>query len=193
MVEVKCRLERDRNMYVWVIIVCPFCGKKADHWHAGGPLDDDPRKELFSRVSHCFNSEWRPNELYLLVDGDKAATTLFVKEVQTWLKRKQDRRKPTRDGEKLDTAIDANQLARRNLTADAYRLALGRRYNRTKKAHGGDRKSKAQSEPLNTAEAIAEEHGVSRETVKRAGKFAEEVDADPELQQAVRPILARNL
>jgi hypothetical protein len=32
--------------------------------------------------------------------------------------------------------IDKNQLGRRNLTADAFTLLLGRRYNRAKKAHG---------------------------------------------------------
>jgi hypothetical protein len=73
--------------------------------------------------------------------------------------------------------MDANQLGRRNLTPDAFRLALGRRYNRSKKKHGGDRKSeesKDQSEPLiSTAAKLATTYGVSEATVKRAGKFAE--------------------
>ncbi len=58
---------------------------------------------------------------------------------------------------------------------------LGRLYNRVKKAHGGDRKSSAQTEPLKTAERLAAEHGVSPATVKRAAKFAEQVDANPVL------------
>ena len=50
-------------------------------------------------------------------------------------------------------------------------MLLGRRYNRAKKAHGGDRKSEEsrdQCEPLKTAEKLAAEHGVSPATVKRA-------------------------
>jgi len=53
---------------------------------------------------------------------------------------------------------------------------VGQEYELEHKLHGGDRrsktfeeKSKAQNEPLkSTAEKIAEEHGVSRETVKRS-------------------------
>ena len=57
---------------------------------------------------------------------------------------------------------------------------LGRRYNRAKKAIRGDRKSeesKAQIDPLKTAEKLAAEHGVSPATVKRAGQYAEAVAA----------------
>ena len=75
--------------------------------------------------------------------------------------------------------MDANQLGRRNLSSDAFKMSLGRLYNRTKKARGGDyasEKAIAQNEPkLNTAANLAAEHLVSENTVKRAGKFAEEV------------------
>lgn len=86
--------------------------------------------------------------------------------------------------------MDAHQLGRRNLTPDAFRLLLGRRYNRLKQSHGGDRKSgksKGQFDTLigDAAEKIAKEHGVSDRTVKRAGKFAERVEADPDLKAAV--------
>ena len=100
------------------------------------------------------------------------------------------------DREAVMDWMDANQLGRRNLSPDAFRLALGRRYNRTKKtkaeagAIGGV--SKVQSEPcLNTATTLAKQHSVGRSTVKRAGKFAEEVAAKPELQAAInerRPV-----
>ena len=91
--------------------------------------------------------------------------------------------------------IDANQIARRNLTPDAFRLALGRRYNRMKKAvpnpHGIGGKSGKIVEgqfdtQQSTAARLASEHGTSEATVKRAGKFAEEVAADPDLQNAIR-------
>ena len=88
--------------------------------------------------------------------------------------------------------IDKNQLGRRNLTKEDFTLIIGRRYNRMKKSKGGDKKSdeaksKCQNDPLiSTAEVIAEEHGVSAPTVKRAGKFAdavEHVESMPEAEE----------
>lgn len=82
--------------------------------------------------------------------------------------------------------MDANQLGRRNLTPDNFRWILGRRYNRTKKAasDGGKGTPKAtvdQNDPRSTtATKLAKEHGVGEATVKRAGKFAEEVESTPE-------------
>jgi DNA modification methylase len=82
--------------------------------------------------------------------------------------------------------MDANQLGRRNLSPDAFRLALGRRYNRTKKADGQRGPKKLdQNEPASTAEVLSKQHSVSAATVKRAGKFAEEVEKTPELQKAI--------
>lgn len=94
--------------------------------------------------------------------------------------------------------IDANQLGRRNLTVDAFKLLLGRRYNRAKKAQndGGKGTPKAtedQNDPrLSTAAKIAQQHGTSEATVKRAAKFAEEVERTPELKTAIeqgKPVL----
>ena len=98
------------------------------------------------------------------------------------------------DRQAAEDWMDANQLGRRNLSPDAFKWILGRRYNRTKKAHGGDRKSKDQIDPLkeNTAAKLAKEHAVSEATVKRAAKFAEEVEKVPEIKQAVeqgKPVL----
>jgi hypothetical protein len=103
---------------------------------------------------------------------------------------------PTREAA-LDW-MDCHQLGRRNLTPDARQLLLGRRYNRLKKApnDGGAGTPKAtvdQNEPRFTAAKVAKEHGVSEATVKRAAKFAQEVEADPELQAAIetgKPIAA---
>ena len=85
---------------------------------------------------------------------------------------------------------DANQLGRRNLSPVDFKLALGRRYNRTKKtfaeagASGGA--SLGQSDPgLSTAAKLATQHGVSEATVKRAGKLAEAVEAHPEIKEAI--------
>lgn len=77
--------------------------------------------------------------------------------------------------------MDANQLGRRNLSKEAHDLLLGRRYNRTKKPTGSNLPQNAlkdQNDTLaNTAAKLATEHGVSEATVKRAGQFAEAVEA----------------
>lgn len=89
--------------------------------------------------------------------------------------------------------MDKNQLGRRNLTPDAFRLLLGRRYNRQKKAVGKPAGTILdQIDPISTADKLAQEHGVSAPTVKRAAKFAEEVEKTPELQEAIatgKPVL----
>ena len=82
------------------------------------------------------------------------------------------------DREAAEDWIDRNQLGRRNLSPDAYRLLLGRRYNRTKKAAHRPAK-RDQNDPVipeRTADKLATEHGVSAPTVKRAGQFAEAVE-----------------
>ncbi len=73
--------------------------------------------------------------------------------------------------------IDAHHLGRRNLTPDQISLIRGRRYNRRKAKHGGNRRSKAQNGTLikSTAEQIAQEAGVSKNTIKRDGQYAEAV------------------
>jgi len=59
--------------------------------------------------------------------------------------------------------MDSNQLGRRNLSPDAFKLALGRRYNRTKKQ--GTRtdilSDNVSQSPINTAESLAKAAGVS--------------------------------
>jgi N6-adenosine-specific RNA methylase IME4 len=103
----------------------------------------------------------------------------------------------TRDFANRDAAcdwVDRNQLGRRNLHPDQFALLVGRRYNRAKKAQGGDRKSESirQSDGLTTdgifleagrkyndsrtADRLAREHGVGARTVERAGDFAAAVD-----------------
>lgn len=73
--------------------------------------------------------------------------------------------------------IDKNQLGRRNLTPEQMSLLRGRRYNRMKKAQGGDHKSKDQNDTLiNSAETLSQQHGVSSATIKRDGQFASDVE-----------------
>ena len=83
--------------------------------------------------------------------------------------------------------IDSNQLGRRNLTPDAFRLALGRLYNRRKIsfAQAGSR-CQSDNGSGRTSEELAKSHGVSPRTVIRASKFAEQVESDPILKQAIK-------
>jgi pyruvate/2-oxoglutarate dehydrogenase complex dihydrolipoamide acyltransferase (E2) component len=76
--------------------------------------------------------------------------------------------------------IDRNQLGRRNLSRQDYKLLLGRRYNRAKKAvpnpeGAGGKSGKIVSgqnvHQQKTAEKLAKEHGVDEKTVRRAGQF----------------------
>jgi N6-adenosine-specific RNA methylase IME4 len=92
--------------------------------------------------------------------------------------------------------IEENQLGRRNLTADEFAYHIGRKYERAKKAHGGDRKSEDAKSSGNfchlmaadrdlsggknchakTAGRIASEHGLSARNVRNAAEFAKNVD-----------------
>jgi len=68
--------------------------------------------------------------------------------------------------------IDRNQLGRRNLSRQDYKLLLGRRYNRAKKAaHRPDKSVNVAELSGVTSERLAKEHGVTEKTVRNAGKF----------------------
>ncbi len=101
--------------------------------------------------------------------------------------------------------ICKNQLGQRNLSDEQKRYLIGQQYEAEKHLHaGGQRGNKnaakrlAQSEPIDsqeessantsksTAERIAKEHGVSRETVKRAGKYAKGVNLAEETVPGTR-------
>lgn len=71
--------------------------------------------------------------------------------------------------------MDRNQLGRRNLSKQDYKLLLGRRYNRAKKTMVEAGASKGQNAPSSerTSAKIAKEHGVDEKTVRRAAKFQE--------------------
>ena len=68
--------------------------------------------------------------------------------------------------------IDRNQLGRRNLSRQDYKLLLGRRYNRAKnQGERTDLTSDKSCQKSTTAERIAKDHGVHANTVRNAGKF----------------------
>ena len=70
------------------------------------------------------------------------------------------------------------QLGRRNLTDEQRTMILGKMYEARKQTQGGQIPGSAQNgHTMRTADSIARELGVGKETVKRAGKFAQGVDA----------------
>jgi N6-adenosine-specific RNA methylase IME4 len=83
--------------------------------------------------------------------------------------------------------IDRNQLGRRNLKPDQRHLLMGRCYNRTKKAHGGQIPGTRIGKdcPSSTAEVLASEFGVSARTVKNAGQFAEAVEKTKAVDKSI--------
>ncbi len=90
--------------------------------------------------------------------------------------------------------IDKNQIARRNLSPDDFRLAVGRRYNRMKRTMAEAGAMRGASDKLSeapTSAIIARESGVDERTVRRAGKLAEAVEEvereRPEIVERGRP------
>ena len=81
------------------------------------------------------------------------------------------------------------QLGRRNLTEEQKTYLLGKLYEARKNVQGGDRKSSAQNEHMKTgrtAEIIAAETGVGKETVKRSEHFAQGLDIAEEVVPGFR-------
>lgn len=82
--------------------------------------------------------------------------------------------------------IEDNQLSRRNLTDAQTRYFRGQQYNR-QKSQGSrtDATSPQIGEKLNTAQRLGLEHGVSKNTIERDGKLAQEIDNDDTLREMV--------
>ena len=91
--------------------------------------------------------------------------------------------------------ICKNQLGRRNLTFQQKKYLIGKQYESEKATHGGDRKSsevKSSSQVGNlissekTCERIANENGISRNSVLRAEAFSKAVDIADEIDPGIR-------
>lgn len=54
------RLRRQPDGYRWIVLACPYCGRK--HTHGGGTLTDDPRQHLGPRVAHCHGGDYLLSE-----------------------------------------------------------------------------------------------------------------------------------
>lgn len=97
---------------------------------------------------------------------------------------------PFESREEVLAWICKNQLGRRNLTPEQKYYLMGKQYEAEKAAHGGDRKSSdAKSSSLKanlidnskTCDRIAEENGVSKDTVIRASRYMKGVEIAEEL------------
>jgi hypothetical protein len=136
-------------------------------------IGDEERKQLEANIVEFGGARdplvvWRDGERDILIDGHnryEICTRLGL-----------DYRVEAMEFANRDEAadwIDRNQLGRRNLSRQDYKLLLGRRYNRAKRADGGhgDQKSGGQNVRPIAAEKLAAEHGVDEKTVRRAGQF----------------------
>jgi len=154
------------------------------------PLSDQERAELRDSLSRCGLLSpliiWNNEGKNILVDGHNRLS--LWKEFNGFNDEYELKTQELRFGnrDKVKEWIIKNQLGRRNLSPDDYRLLVGMLYNQRKATQGGDRKSKGKNCTLNdTAQQVAEETGVSPRTVKSAGKLAAKVEeikqAEPEL------------
>ena len=142
-------------------------------------ISDEERQQLEANIVEFGGARdplvvWREGDRDILIDGHnrhEICTRLGL-----------DYRVETMEFDSRDEAadwIDRNQLGRRNLSRQDYKLLLGRRYNRAKKAAGGTEgntnASKNDAGKLSTsnttAKKLAGEHGVDEKTVRRAGQF----------------------
>lgn len=161
------------------------------------PLSGEERKELQESLSICGLLMplvvWSHEGKTILVDGHNRLS--LWKEFDGFGDfefKTQELRFGNRD--KVKEWIIKNQLGRRNLSPDDFKLLVGQLYNQRKKSvtnpEGIGGKSGKIVEGKNctqqtTAEQVAEETGVSPRTVKSAGKLAAKVEeikqAEPEL------------
>lgn len=82
-----------------------------------------------------------------------------------------------------------NQLGRRNLNPDQFKLLLGRMYNRQKKQ--GERSDLTypqieEKSDTRTSARLAEDYGVSRATVERAGQVVQALEQHPDIYEKVK-------
>lgn len=95
--------------------------------------------------------------------------------------------------------ICKNQIGRRNLSDAQLTILIGRQFESEKMSHGGVRlQSREEARPQNeallsgshkTARKIAEEHGISRASVERAGEYVKALDIakehDPNIERDI--------
>lgn len=100
------------------------------------------------------------------------------------------------DGFAVCAWICRNQLGRRNLTPEQRRYLIGKQYDSEKASHGGNRGNQYTKEAsyndgnlpnsMKTCDRIAQENGVSRNTVLRSAAYAKAVDYADEVEPGFR-------
>ncbi len=134
-------------------------------------IGEEERKQLEANIVEYGGARdplvvWRDGDRDILIDGHNRYEICTRLE----LPYRVDAREFASRDEAADW-MDRNQLGRRNLSRQDYKLLLGRRYNRTQKP-GRPPKQPGQNVRV-SAESLAAEHGVNERTVRRAGKFQE--------------------
>jgi ParB-like chromosome segregation protein Spo0J len=135
-------------------------------------IGEEERKQLEANIVEAGGTRdplivWRDGDRYILIDGHNRYEICTRLELPY-------RVEFIEFGSKDEAAdwMDRNQLGRRNLSRQDYKLLLGRRYNRAKKqGERNDLTSGQTVQKSTTAEKLAKEHGVDEKTVRRAGQF----------------------
>ncbi len=166
------------------------------------PLTVDERTGLEASIARegCRDAlvVWDGTEPPTLLDGHNRKAICEAKEVPYSLLHKSLEELP--DREAAWKWIIANQLGKRNITAEQASYLRGKRYNREKqtvtnptgKNQHGEVEYHYDLQP--TADRLADEFKVSAPTIKRDGTFADAVDTVEELagQKAKEAILSRD-
>lgn len=158
-------------LVVWVQ-PAPEPGAHKCYAHDESKCDLVPEDDVW----HCRHCEHNPaQQEYVLIDGHNRYEICTRNGIEYSIEEMLfDDRDAVMDW------MDANQLGRRNLTRDQFTLLIGRRYNRVKKAaHSGANQHTEVTDKMSTttAETLATDYGVTERTVRRAGQFADAVEA----------------
>ncbi len=95
------------------------------------------------------------------------------------------------DREEVNDWIIKNQLGRRNLNYDQMSYFRGLVYAKSKKSHGGDRKSGGQNDHLEkpkekTVEKISRQFNVSPKTIQRDEKYVQDVETIAQVMPEIK-------
>ena len=162
-------------LVVWVQ-PAPEPGTHKCYAHDESKCDLVPEDDVW----HCRHCEHNPaQQEYVLIDGHNRYEICTRNGIEYGIEEMLfDDRDAVMDW------MDANQLGRRNLTRDQFTLLIGRRYNRAKKitpnASGANQHTEVNGQIVHqptTAETLATDYGVTERTVRRAGQYAEAVEA----------------
>lgn len=133
---------------------------------------------------------WEYDGRYVLLDGHNRMALCTAENIPYEVNVKSIEDIPDRQA--AIAWIMRNQLGRRNLTREQFTLYLGKLYNARKPRQGGTGANQHQEQTGHcdrSARQLAQDHGISERTVRRAGEFAEAVgkakEQDPDIERKV--------